>query len=153
MTKARELHVAVAKECNSATTDPYNATANATPVQRGRLKCLANKVLERNSHCNNDATIAQSECNNLPLKDAEKLHTNSKPERCSSKLIERVSDACAGLDMTPEKFIRILNSEGKAQIISGELSASTLKDYAKQIDDAINNGVVNLIMERINRCG
>ena len=62
-----------------------------------------------------------------------------------------VSEACAGIDMTPEQFIRVLNSKGKQQIISGELSASTLKDYAKQIDDAINDGVVNLIMEQIIR--
>ena len=66
------------------------------------------------------------------------------------ELIERVSDACAGLDMTPEQFIRVLNSKAKEQIISGELSASTLKDYAKQIDDAINDSVVNLIIERVN---
>ena len=71
-------------------------------------------------------------------------------ERCDPELMARVSEACAGLDMTPEQFIRILSSEGKAQIISGELSASTLKDYAKQIDDSINNGVVSLIMERVN---
>jgi len=66
------------------------------------------------------------------------------------ELLARVSEACAGLDMTPEQFIRVLNSKGKEQIVSGELSASTLKNYAKQIDDAINDGVVNLIMERIN---
>jgi len=65
------------------------------------------------------------------------------------ELMERVSDACIGLDMTPEQFIRVLNGKAKEQIISGELSASTLKGYAKQIDDAINNGVVNLIMEQI----
>jgi len=64
-------------------------------------------------------------------------------------LMARVSDACVGLDMTPEQFIRILNSKSKQQIISGELSASTLKDYAKQIDDAINDGVVESIMEKI----
>jgi len=67
-----------------------------------------------------------------------------------SKLMARVSDACVGLDMAPEQFIRVLNSKGKNQIVSGDLSASTLKDYAKQIDEAINDGVVNLIMERIN---
>ena len=66
------------------------------------------------------------------------------------ELMLRVSDACAGLDMTPEQFIRVLSSKGKQQIISGELSASKLKDYAKQIDNAINDGVVSLIMERIN---
>jgi len=60
------------------------------------------------------------------------------------------SDACTGLDMTPEQFIRVLNKQGKEKIISGELSVRTLKDYAKQIDDAINDGVVSLIMERIN---
>lgn len=65
------------------------------------------------------------------------------------ELLVRVSDACEGLFITPEQFIRILNSEGKQQIISGELSASTLKDYAIQIDEAINNGVVSLILERI----
>ena len=67
------------------------------------------------------------------------------------ELMALVSDACAGLDMTPEQFIRVLNNEGKKQIISGELSASTLKDHAKQIDDAINDGVVNLIIEQIIR--
>ncbi len=67
------------------------------------------------------------------------------------ELMALVSDACAGLDMTPEQFIRVLNSKAKEQIISGELSASTLKDYAKQIDDAINDGVVNLIMAQIIR--
>ena len=70
-------------------------------------------------------------------------------EHCSPELMARASEACAGLDMTPDQFIRVLNSQGKQQIISGELSASTLKDYAKQIDDSINNGVVSLIMERI----
>ena len=65
------------------------------------------------------------------------------------ELLVRASDACEGLFITPEQFIRILNSEGKQQIISGELSASTLKDYAIQIDEAINNGVVSLILERI----
>ncbi len=66
------------------------------------------------------------------------------------ELMARVSDACADLDMTLEQFIRILNNKSKQQIINGELSASTLKNYAKQIDDAINNGVVSLIMESIN---
>ena len=65
------------------------------------------------------------------------------------KIMARVSEACVGLDMTPVQFIRVLNSKGKQQIISGELSASTLKDYAKQIDDCINDGVVKLIMEKI----
>ena len=72
-----------------------------------------------------------------------------KEKAIDPKLMARVSDACAGLDMTPEQFIRILNSQGKQQIISGELSASTLKGYAKQIDDAINDGVVESIMEKI----
>ena len=75
---------------------------------------------------------------------------SAKQHKPALLLFAIVSDACAGLDMTPEQFIRVLNSEGKEQIISGELSASTLKDYAKQVDDAINNGVVSLIMERIS---
>jgi len=86
MTKSNELHVAFTKECNSATTDLNNAMPNATLVQQGRLKCLANKVLERNAQCNNDATIAHSECNKLPLKDADKLHTISKLERWNPEL-------------------------------------------------------------------
>ena len=86
MANINELHVAAASMCNSATTDQNNATANETPVQQGRLKCLANKVLERNAQCNNDATTAQSECNNLPLKDAEKLHTISKTEHWNPEL-------------------------------------------------------------------
>ena len=76
---------------------------------------------------------------------------SAKRHKSDLLLFTIVSDACVGLDMTPEQFIRILNSKGKRQIISGELSASTLKDYAKQVDDSIKNGVVNLIMERINR--
>ena len=51
--------------------------------------------------------------------------------------------------MTPEQFIRILNIKGRQQIISGELSASTLMDYAKRIDGSIKAGVVELIMEKI----
>ena len=66
------------------------------------------------------------------------------------ELLARVSDVCVGLDMTPEQLIWVLNSKGKEQIISGELSASTLKDYAKQIDEAIQEGVVDLMIERIN---
>ena len=70
--------------------------------------------------------------------------TKENPE-----LMARVSEACADLDMTPEQLTRVLNSKGKEKITSGELSPSTLKEYAKQIDDAINDGVVNLLMERI----
>jgi len=81
---------------------------------------------------------------------SEILEVLTKEDRRDPKLMARVSEACADIDMTPEQFIRVLNSKGKDQIISGELSASTLKDYAKQIDDAINNGVVSLIMERIS---
>ncbi len=75
---------------------------------------------------------------------------SAKKHKPDLLLFTIVSDACVGLDMTPEQVIQILNSKGKAQIISGELSASTLKDHAKQIDNAINNGVVSLIMERID---
>ena len=60
-----------------------------------------------------------------------------------------VSDACEGLSITPEQLIRILNSKGKQQIISGEISVSTLKDYAKQIDNSIKDGVVELILEAL----
>jgi len=70
-----------------------------------------------------------------------------KPQ--NQELMACLSDACDGLDMTPEQFNRILNKEGQEQIISGELSGSTLKDYARQIDDAINDGVVNLLMESV----
>jgi len=81
---------------------------------------------------------------------SEILEVLTKEDRSDPKLIERISEACADIDMTPEQFIRVLNSKGKQQIISGELSDSTLKDYAKQIDDAINDGVVSLIVERID---
>ena len=75
---------------------------------------------------------------------------SAKQHKSEILLFTIVSDACAGLDMNPDQFIRVLNSDGKEQIVNGELSPSTLKDYAKQIDNAINNGVVSLIMERIN---
>jgi len=86
MANTNKLHVAAARECNSATTDQNNATPNATPVQQGSLRCLANKILERNAQCNNDATIVRSECNKLPLKDDEKLHTISKTDRWNPEL-------------------------------------------------------------------
>ena len=72
-------------------------------------------------------------------------------ERWNPELTARVSEACVGLDMTPEQFVRVLNSEGKQQIISGELSASTLRNHAIQIDEHISDGVVNFIMEQIIR--
>ena len=74
---------------------------------------------------------------------------SAKQHKSEILLFTIVSNACVGLDMTPEQFIRILNNKGKQQIISGELSVSTLKDYAKQIDEAINAGVVESIMEKI----
>ena len=75
---------------------------------------------------------------------------SAKKHKPDLLLFTIVSDACIGLDMTPEQLIRVLSSEGKQQIISGELSPSTLKDHAKQINDCINDGVVNLIENRIN---
>ena len=74
---------------------------------------------------------------------------SAKQHKQDLLLFTIVSDACVGLDMTPEQFIRILNSNSKQQIINSELSARTLKNSAKQIDDAIKNGVVELIMEKI----
>ena len=74
---------------------------------------------------------------------------SAKQHKAEIILFTIVSDACVGLDMTPEQFIRVLNNKAKEQIINGELSASTLKDDAKQIDDAINDGVVESIMEKI----
>jgi len=102
-------------------------------------------ILETDMHTT-DSTDRSCDVSVLSVHDQGVL----KEKTIDPELIARVSEACAGLDMTPEQFIRILNSKGKKQIISGELSASTLMDYAKQIDDAINNGVVSLIMERIN---
>jgi len=106
------------------------------------LKDSALAVLQRNHGRNRDATGDEK---TMQL-DA---HLQRGKVASNNKLLIAVSDACADIDMTPEQFIRVLNSQGKQQIISGELSASTLKDYAKQIDDSINNGVVSLIMERI----
>jgi len=76
---------------------------------------------------------------------------SAKKHKPDLLLFTIVSDACTGLGMTPEQFIRVLNSEGKQQIISGELSASTLRNHAIQIDEYISDGVVNFIMEQIIR--
>jgi len=105
------------------------------------LKDSALAVLQRNHERNKSAT-----------RDKKTMQLNAHLQAnksASTELLTAVSNACVGLDMTPEQFIRILNIKGKQQIISGELSASTLKDYAKQIDDAINDGVVESIMEKI----
>ena len=81
---------------------------------------------------------------------SEILEALTKEDRIDPKLMERISEACTDIDMTPEQFIRVLSKKGEQQIINGELSDSTLKEYAKQIDDAINDGVVSLIMDRVN---
>jgi len=81
----------------------------------------------------------------------EEFIETARQHKAEILLFTIVSDACADIDLTPSQLIRVLNSKGKQRIISGELSASTLKDHARQIDDAINDGVVNLIMERIIR--
>jgi len=75
--------------------------------------------------------------------------SSAKQHKPEILLFTIVSEACTDLDLTPEQLIRILNNKGKQQIISGELSVSTLKDYAKQIDASIKDEVVTLIMERI----
>ena len=106
---------------------------------RAIMRGEATELYSHNSH------NPQNPTNNPNIEDIEDIAKGVEPE-----LMARVSEACAGLDMTPEQLIRVLNSEGKEQIISGDLTASTLKDYAKKIDEAINDGVVSLIMERIN---
>ena len=74
-----------------------------------------------------------------------------KEKAIDLKLMARVSDACAGLDMAPEQFIRVLNSKAKEQIISGELSASKLKNFAKEIDESIKAGVVKFITDMVEK--
>jgi len=103
------------------------------------LKDSALAVLQRNHERNKWATSD---------KKTMQLDANLQTVR-DPVLMARVNEACIGLYMTPKQLIRILNNKGKQQIISGELSASTLKGYAKQIDDAINDGVVESIMEAI----
>lgn len=103
------------------------------------LKDSALAVLQRNHERNKGATSD---------KKTMQLDANLQTVR-DPVLMARVNEACIGLYMTPKQLIRILNNKGKQQIISGELSASTLKGYAKQIDDAINDGVVESIMEAI----
>jgi len=106
------------------------------------LKDSALAVLQRNHERNRDATSD---------KNTMQLDTHLQANKvASNKLLIAVSAACKGLSMSSDQFIRVLSSKGKEQITSGELSASTLKDYAKQIDNAINDGVVSLIMERIS---
>jgi len=92
-----------------------------------------------------DSTDTSHDLSVLSVHDQGVLQENTQ----NQELMALVSDACVGLGMTPEQFIQVLNSRAKEQIISGELSASTLKCYAKQIDDAINDGVVESIMEKI----
>lgn len=103
------------------------------------LKDSAFAVLQRNHERNRDATSGEKTMQLDAHLQASKVASN--------KLLIAISDACIGLDMTPEQFIWVLNSKGKSQIIDGDISASTLKDYAKQIDDSIKDGVVNLIAE------
>ena len=105
------------------------------------LKDSALAVLQRNHERNKGATSDKKTMQLNAHLQADKV--------ASTELLTAVSDACIGLDMTPEQFIRVLNSKAKEQIISGVISASALKDNAKHIDDAINDGVVESIMERI----
>ena len=74
-----------------------------------------------------------------------------KEKSLEETLFAHVCEACVGLDMSPEQFMRLLNSQGKEQIVSGEISVSLLKRYAKQVDNAIKNGVVDLITKKTVR--
>jgi len=76
---------------------------------------------------------------------------SAKRHKSDLLLFTIVSDACVGLDMTPEQFIRILNGEAKKHIISGELSASKLKNFAKEIDESIKAGVVKFITDMVEK--
>jgi len=46
---------------------------------------------------------------------SEILEVLTKEDRSDPKLMERISDACTDIDMTPEQFIRVLNSKGRGQ--------------------------------------
>lgn len=103
------------------------------------LKDSALAVLQRNHERNQPATSEEK---------TMQLDTHLEGGKVAhDKLMTCIKRACKGLSITPDQFIQILNNKGKQQIISGEISASTLKDYAKQIDDSIQDGVVNLIAE------
>jgi len=74
-----------------------------------------------------------------------------KEELIEPELMAPVSEACTGLDITPEQFIRILNGEAKKHIISGDLPASKLKNFAKEIDESIKAGVVKFITDMVEK--
>ena len=85
-----------------------------------------------------------AQLDSIPNKDDRLVMDSQEIE-----LMACVKGACEGLSMTPDQFVRVLNDAGKKQIVSGELSASRLRDYAKQVDSAISDGIVRSIMEKI----
>jgi len=63
------------------------------------------------------------------------------------KLIKIASEACNGLDLTPEQFIRVMNDKAKKPIIEGQYSMERLKNLAKRLDESIKDGVVKLYVD------
>jgi len=57
-----------------------------------------------------------------------------------TKLMERVSDACAGLDITPIQFITLLTNVDKDDILSGNTQGVCLRAYAKSFNEGIKSG-------------
>ena len=70
--------------CNYATKAQNNATSHATDLQPKSLKALANKILNRNQQCNQDATGDERLCN----QDATKAgnHATSSFESLLNKV-------------------------------------------------------------------
>ena len=68
-----------------------------------------------------------------------------------SELMALVSKACEGLSLSPDQFIRTMNVKEMNTIIKWEHREIRLKNLAKRLDDAIKDGVVDLIVERINK--
>jgi len=69
-----------------------------------------------------------------------------KSEICelSPVLHTRVSKACAGLSITVEQFLTIINGEDREAISNGEFTQQTLRAYARSFSDGLTSGRIVL---------
>ena len=63
-----------------------------------------------------------------------------KEKAIDPELMALVSDACKGLEITPDQFIWLTTKEDRELILSGDLPIKVLRAYAKSFAEGIQTG-------------
>ena len=83
-----------------------------------------------------DSTDTSHDLSVLSVPDQGVLEENTQ----NPELMACVSDACIGLDLTSEQFIRLTTKEDRELILSGDLPLKVLRAYAKSFAEGIQTG-------------